>query len=195
MGITFSTIIKAVGDVGLPVVLAILMWLFFSKQNKFFQTTITSQNTFLQQSFENIAIVLKDISKHIGKSLLSQEETLSVFKDVEKISIHEIIEYCAEVLENNNLIDRREQISKNLKTKLQEIFQKQASKLSMFNTPAGDLGIIYSHNFNAVETLKHLIPIFFSNVAKRTKLNDIKQLLSHYSIEALKEIEDKIHNN
>lgn len=187
---TLTTIFTAIEKFGLPTVFAILMWLFFAKQNKFFQTTITVQNEFLKKSFTNVSNVLEKISRYVGRSLLSEEETLIIFKDISEVGQHEIIQFCTETLENNNLISRKEQITKNIKVKLQEIFQHQASKLYLFNSPAGDLGNIFEENFKAYEVLTHLVPIFFSDSNKRAKLNDIKNLLVYYETKALKHIDE-----
>jgi hypothetical protein len=94
------------------------------------------QNNFFLDKMNDIANSVKQLSLNVGKTVLEKEQTIILFNCILQEHIYKKITYAKQILDNNNLKERRSQIEKNLYNEYIKITQSEAVKLSTFNTPA-----------------------------------------------------------
>jgi len=128
---------------------------------------------------DEIIIKLDKVWCKIWKTLLSKEETIEIFTLILSEHICKKLEFLRWILVENSIHKRRPQIEKNIRSKIVEITQEEASKLSKYNSPAWDLGdMLMTVDFN--KFCKDINEIFFSEDEIDNKVSDLKRMMWWY---------------
>ncbi len=174
---SFTTILR---DFGFPIAVAsILLFFWLNRASK---------------SLDEIKDLLRIISVNVGKTFLSSEQTIDVFRWCLHEHIQKKLEFAGALLVKNDIKNRREQIKAQLQSEFYRITQEEATRLSSFNTPAWDLGkMLMSINFE--HFMEEIYTVFFSEGEIRAKILDMKAIMNSYVNELIKEIKDRISAN
>jgi len=165
------------------------------KQNSVFLENQNRQVNFFIDKMDEIAQSVKQIATNVGKTVLDKDQTITIFTTILSEHIEKKLCYIREVLINNHLKQRHDQIVKNIGSKIKSITQEEANKLSQFNTPAGDLGNILLNNVNYDTFTQEVCDIVFCENGNDLKLKDLKELMNGYVTELVKIIQEKIKEN
>jgi len=146
------------------------------------------------KKLDEIKHILTIIAVNVWKTLLNSEQTILIFKWCLSEHIFMKLKYAKQILIENDIQNRKEQIKLNLLNEFKKITEEEATKLSQFNTPAWDLWkILLKTDFN--KFMSEVYDIFFSNSSIDKKCNDMNYLMFWYVNTMVSEIKDKIYNN
>jgi len=174
-------LVKLEGAMGaISVLLAssiLIMFLMFSKR---------------MEGLTKAIIILTDkVSSPYLNSILS----VRLFRNVMSNHISKKLSYLGNILDINNILEREEQIKKNIGREFKNITTEEAHILSEYKSVCGDMGKILEDNIDWEKFLTSVYLIFFSQDKDRQKMIDIKTLMNEKVNEIAKIIEDNgIHN-
>lgn len=154
---------------------------FLNQNNQFTQTVLTE---------------LKQIKLNTWKSILSKEQTIRTFRAVLNEHIRQKILYVKWELIANDIKNRSKQIKLWINQEFSRITQQEASFLSTFNTPAGDIGEVLLTVLNDQEQWQAFIQSVYSVVFWEwditTKLKDISNIMNEIVNNLVAIIEKKL---
>lgn len=131
----------------------------------------------LPPQFDEIKSLLKVIANNVWKELLSEENSIMIFKLVLHEHIDRKIDYIKDILTVNNIDKRKDSIIANIKTEFTRITQEECEKLSRFNCPAWDMWDILLTSVDFEELYTKIFSIFFWAWDIDRKCTDIKKVL------------------
>lgn len=105
---------------------------------------------------------LHELKKVVGQPFLRIEEAIVVFDSMEQEYIQKRLEYIGQILEKNDIVNRRSIIEKNIETTFKQFTRKECDYLSKFHTVAGDMGRIVEANLDWDKVLKLCFDIIFN---------------------------------
>jgi len=187
MAVSFLEFINAIKDLGFPVALA--AFLIFTLVGGFVYVMYRAAN-----SLDDIKALLRVISLNVGKTFLSSEQTLDMFRWCLAEHIQQKLKFAEDLLIKNDIKRRKEEIKAQLQSEFYRITQEEATKLSTFNTPAGDLGqVLLSIDFE--EFMDEIYVSFFSDNERNSKIADMRAIMNNYVNDLTRQIKSRIAAN
>lgn len=144
---------------------------------------------------EELTKSFKVLANNVGKTYLNANQTTMMFKLVMSEHIQKKIEICDQILTENDIFNREEQIKDNIYNDFQTITAEETNKLSQFNTPAWDLGLLVKTNIDWNKFMEDIYKRIFSRFSKEIKLSYLKKTMQSYANDILAKIEKKIREN
>ena len=192
--------------------LGLFAWIMFKRQtaqNDRMSNEQSKQNQALMnlfmESMKETAKELKNIANNVGRTQLTESQTIDLFKATLNEHIDRKTVYAMELLLINNIHNREAQIKRDLKSKFVQITREEAEKLSAYVTPAGDLGaILCSIDFE--EFMAKVYEIFFKdktdndlNITEKEfaflKTKDLKAMMREYVNSLTEQVYTKMADN
>lgn len=137
---------------------------------------------------------LERMSHSIGKTLLTGPQSVVLFDLVMNEHINKKISFVENILIENNINGRPQQIKDNIRSKFIEVTSKEASILKEFNSVAGDMGKLLL-SFNMESLFEATYKIVFSNDTVENKVNDLRLHMNNCVSNLIKQIEINIEKN
>ena len=150
----------------------------------------TKQNNIFIKNMGDIANSIKKIASNVWKTLLDWSQSKILFESVLHIHVDKQCEYVSDIIKNNDLSKREENIKKNIKNEFTSITQEWARKLSLFNSPAGDLWNILLREVDLDKYFSDIYIIVFGEWTASAKRKDLRSLM-HGEVNSLLSIIDK----
>ncbi|HPO06019.1 MAG TPA: hypothetical protein PLQ36_02840 [Candidatus Gracilibacteria bacterium] len=144
---------------------------------------------------DSISKSIAVIAENTASPKLDQEQTILLFNTVLAEHIEKKLTFICEILRNNDIKQRHDQIKKNIATKIKEISLEESNKLAQFQTVAGNLGNILLKNVDYEIFTNEVCEIVFCESPAETKLKDLRVLMTGYVSDLVQIINEKIKNN
>lgn len=137
---------------------------------------------------------LTAIECKVGKTVLTKEQTIAVFRAVLNIHIRRKVLFVKQKLIANHIDTRREQIELAMSSEFKKITQEEAQFLSTFNTPAWDVGAILNEILETSQWnpfMEEIFKIIFTKASIEQKLEDLSSYMGNIVGDLVLKIEDK----
>jgi len=113
---------------------------------------------------------------------LNTEQTIDMFRDKCRAHTEDKVEVLREILTNNNLLTRKEEIKENIHDTFRAITNKRVSELAKYKSVVGDLASIVEDNIDWNELFEDTYDIVFNNKSSnKQKIFDFRKRMDKYT--------------
>lgn len=133
---------------------------------------------------EILSTKLDEVRLAVWRKTHNPEETINVVKEKVWYASIAKLDYIREVLINNHIAERKEEIKDNIRTKLEELSQEYIQEFNTFNTPIVRLGDVVGENFEFNPFFEEVMKVVYRDTknsnAIELKLKDIESIMRKY---------------
>ena len=142
-------------------------------------------------SIEQLAESVHFGFKKIESPYMGNEESLTLFREFADNLVFKLLKEVEDVLERNNLSDRKVQIKKNLAAQFKNIVLEKSEIISKYHSKAGDMGHILEDGIDWDKMMNEVFTALFTKHTDLEKIRDIKSILAERLNLIIKEIEKR----
>lgn len=140
---------------------------------------------------------LDEVRLAVGRKTYTNDETITVVREKIWFASVSKLDYIRDVLINNHISERKEEIRDNVRTKLEEISQAYIQEFNSFNTPISQLWDVVSENFEFNKFFEEVIKIILRmdrrEWAIELKIKDIESVMRKYQNKMIQKLIDILH--
>lgn len=130
------------------------------------------------------------LTEKVSSPYMDVHNSVMIFRSIMSEHISLNLSYIGEVLEHNNLIEREDQIKKNIEREFHRVTKEETEKLSQIKSVCGDMGLTVNENLDWKKFLSRVYEIvFLHNTPIKLKIHDIKLYMGDIVSEMVKIIE------
>jgi hypothetical protein len=182
--------VEAVERIGTNFVFVILMFWYMVQQGKKQDKQSKNFVTLQEKQGRDFLLALEKVTESIGRTFLTKSQVFIMLNTVFKLHVLKKLELVRKILDENDIINRHEQIKTSIRCNFIEISRSEAAQLNEFNTEVGKLGDIFLNLIKWNEFFDNVHKIVFScEINKELKIKDLKTLMEHYISDILAEYE------
>ena len=127
---------------------------------------------------------LDEIRLAIWRRTYTPEETIQVVREKVWYASLSKLDFIRDVLINNHINERKEEVRDNIRTKLEELSQMYIEEFNTFNTPIVKLWDVVAENFEFDKFFEDIMKIVFregkDSTAIELKIKDIESIMRKY---------------
>lgn len=136
---------------------------------------------FLYKNFKFYEEILKSIKSQ--NVYLNTDLSIDLYRKFAEIHTYRKVEFLLNILENNDLEKRKEEIKSNIKNEFIRITNEEAEDMSRFKSVVGDMGHVVLTNIDWEEYFDDTFRIIFNKKSTaKQKIFDFKKVMAKYII-------------
>lgn len=128
----------------------------------------------------------------VGRKTYTPEETLIAVREKIWFASIEKLDYIRQILVNNHISERKEEVTTNIRSKLEELSQKYIEEFNLLNTPIERLWDAVADNFEFEPFFKEIMDIVFrsdnNHYVINMKIKDIESVMRKYQTKMSKKL-------
>ena len=132
----------------------------------------------VQKEIRELAKAVERLSRNVGRTVHTSEQTVLQVKILSENYVNKMLCYCKEIIEENDILNRKEIIKKNLDTKFVYFTQEFVSFLSIYNSPVGDVGVMFEDFLDWDVFIAKVFDVMFTTTDKETKMGDLQLVMN-----------------
>jgi len=183
--------IDAVERLGTNFAFVLLMFWYMVQQGKKQDKQSSKYISIQEKQGRDFLMALDKITESIGRTFLSKAQVFTMLNMCFKLHILRKLDLVRKILDDNDIVNRQEQIKTNIRCNFIEISRSEAAQLNEYNTEIGKIGDILLSQINWNTFLESVYKIVFdSELKKELKIKDLKTLMEQYVSDIMVHYED-----
>ena len=111
---------------------------------------------------------------------LSTDLSIDLYRNMAEVHVMKKLRFIGNLLKNNDLQKREEQIKKNIESEFRKITDQGIEQISRYRSVIGDMGKIVEHNIDWEECFAETFEIIFGDFTESQKIYDLKKRMNEW---------------